>query len=266
MVSTYTPNLGLENPAPGDQANLWGVTENEGRTIADASVAGVLARDVSGNVDVTLTSAQGTTNEWVNWVYIFSGVLTGNINVNVPDGKTKPFLVVNATTGAFSLTVKTTSGTGIEVEQGLNQLLYSDGVDVQVGLPGVVIGTTDGEVPSNALLKATGRGYTGRQYAVPVTKVFATPLTLDLATDQEAVVTVTSSFTLANPSNMVAGESGNLDIIQGGTGGYTIAYDTAWTFPNGTRPAIGTGIGVRSLLSWRCTGATMEANLNPSFS
>lgn len=61
--------------------------------------------------------------------YNFSGTLTANMVVVVPD-TVQQYWVANTTTGAYTLTVKTVSGSGIAVAQGARTILYSDGVDM----------------------------------------------------------------------------------------------------------------------------------------
>ena len=61
--------------------------------------------------------------------YNFSGVLTANMEIVVPD-TVQQYWVANTTTGAYTLTVRTVSGTGITVAQGARTILYSDGVDI----------------------------------------------------------------------------------------------------------------------------------------
>ena len=61
--------------------------------------------------------------------YNFSGTLTANMEVVVPD-TVQQYWVANTTTGAYTLTVKTASGTGVVVAQNARTILYCDGVDV----------------------------------------------------------------------------------------------------------------------------------------
>lgn len=80
--------------------------------------------DCAGASDVTLTDAQ------VNHaVHEFTGALTGNINVIVPTD-THVYRCINNTTGAFTLTVKTSAGTGIVVAQTKAALMCCDGTNV----------------------------------------------------------------------------------------------------------------------------------------
>lgn len=46
--------------------------------------------------------------------------------------------------------------------------------------------------------------------------------------------------TLANPTNVKAGQSGSLYIKQDGTGSRTIAFGTAWKFAGGSPPTLST--------------------------
>jgi hypothetical protein len=83
-----------------------------------------LAKSVAGAVDVALTAAEA-----FNKIMEFTGVLTGNINVIVPT-TVRQWTIFNNTTGAFTLTVKTSAGTGIAVGQVRRCILYSDGTNV----------------------------------------------------------------------------------------------------------------------------------------
>lgn len=84
----------------------------------------LLNLNVAGSADVTETSAQAQ-----NVIQQYTGVLTGNINVIVP-ATVQLYYVFNNTTGSFTLTVKTASGTGITIAQGSHSILYCDGTNV----------------------------------------------------------------------------------------------------------------------------------------
>jgi len=48
------------------------------------------------------------------------------------------------------------------------------------------------------------------------------------------------AYTLANPSNLTAGQSGSIFITQDGTGGRTLGYGSQWHFAGGTLPVLST--------------------------
>jgi hypothetical protein len=124
-VSAYaqstTTNLEITKPQTG-QAQPQ-VTIATGFDQFDAAVAGRLSKAVT-TADVTLT-----TTEARNQILEFTGTLTGNRNVIVPS-KNRTYAVYNNTAGAFTLTVKTSGGTGIAVTQGTRSWLYCDATNV----------------------------------------------------------------------------------------------------------------------------------------
>lgn len=127
------PNTGSIKPTSEQDAQKV-ATYNALLDEQDAVNNGMLTLSVAGSSNVTLTTAQG-----LNKILKFTGALTGNITVfiRVPTGTTvgyssRLFVVWNATSGAFTLTVKTTasSSTGVAVTQGQKQLLFHDNTNV----------------------------------------------------------------------------------------------------------------------------------------
>ena len=80
--------------------------------------------DVSGTGNYTLTG-----NELNRIAYSFTGTLTGNRSIIVP-ATVQQYWVNNATTGAYTLTVKTAAGSGVNVTAGSRSILYCDGTNV----------------------------------------------------------------------------------------------------------------------------------------
>jgi hypothetical protein len=85
--------------------------------------------------DYTVISIAGTGtytlsgSELNRIVYKFTGALTGNRIVVVPS-TVQQYWIDNATTGAYTLTVKTSAGTGVAITQGSRGIYYCDGSDV----------------------------------------------------------------------------------------------------------------------------------------
>lgn len=128
MASSYTTSLALEKQETGSNDNSWGTQLNATLDLVDMAVAGYLAVDCAGSSDVTLTAAQQR-----RAVLKFTGALTGNINVIV-SAVSKLWLIHNGTSGSYTLTVKTSAGTGIEIPQGQKTVLYCDGTNVLGGV------------------------------------------------------------------------------------------------------------------------------------
>jgi hypothetical protein len=85
---------------------------------------GVLTKNVSGNTDIVLTA-----EEAANAIIEFTGTLTGAVNVIVP-ATAHRWIARNSTTGAYALTVKTASGTGLALIAGVPQGIWCDAVNV----------------------------------------------------------------------------------------------------------------------------------------
>ena len=85
--------------------------------------------------DQTLTAAEFREN----MLFVTTGAHTANRTLNVPDSITRFFMVRDDTTGAFTTTVKTTSGTGVTIavaDKGTAFIFYSDGTDVTLVIRG----------------------------------------------------------------------------------------------------------------------------------
>lgn len=138
MATSFTPNLTLPNPTPGDPSvtNVWGTVENTARTLLDSAVAGVLNLNVGGSTNVVLTSTSGAPDQARNVHFIFSGILTGNITVLWPQGLTRVFSVLNSTTGAFTLSLAANNGSGGAagttqvITQTTSNQYVSDGINI----------------------------------------------------------------------------------------------------------------------------------------
>lgn len=89
-----------------------------------SSFTSLLTKAVGGSANINLTDDESRAK-----ILEFTGVLTGNINVIVAT-ITQSWIVKNGTTGAFTLTVKTSGGTGIVVATGKRAILYCDGTNV----------------------------------------------------------------------------------------------------------------------------------------
>ena len=83
-------------------------------------------------------------------------------------------------------------------------------------------------------IETTANGITVTGTAIATTDTDATntgSVTLDFATKQNFVLTLTGNVTLANPSTEQVGQSGFIAFIQDGTGGRTVALGTDYETP-----------------------------------
>ena len=66
-------------------------------------------------------------------------------------------------------------------------------------------------------------------------------ITPDFAVANMFRVQLAGNRTLANPTNLVEGQSGSIDVVQDNTGSRTLAYQWGWDFVGGTVPTLSTG-------------------------
>lgn len=132
MVSSYSTDLKLELMVTGENAGTWGDITNTNLVILQQAIAGYQTVALNATTGATLTFTNGALSDGKNAVIELTGTITGNVSVIIPDGIEKTYLVKNATSGAFTVQIKTTSGTGPTFaanDKGI-KLVYSNGTDV----------------------------------------------------------------------------------------------------------------------------------------
>jgi hypothetical protein len=233
MPSTFSPNKNYELMATGENDNTWGGQTNDNWSIVDLNLGGRHSANVAGSSNVTLTAEQAE-----NLYHSLTGLLTGNIDYIFPAGAGGDYIINNGSTGAFSITVKPSGGTGVVVPQGTTVRLFMDpdaGAAVVAAQPLIVTGGglafssgalrimtgTEGyflrqgaSLPAwHELLVAAAALWTGTSTtqipsiaqlwaaAAPVTLSDAATIALDMATFINAEVTIAGDRTLGNPTN-----------------------------------------------------------------
>lgn len=84
----------------------------------------------------------------------------------------------------------------------------------------------------------------------------AATITPDFGPANNFTVTLGGSRTLANPTNLVAGQSGSIFLVQDGTGGRTLAFGSYWDFAGGTAPTLSTAVNAIDRLDYVVRSST----------
>ena len=135
MASSTSNDLKLELITTGEKSGTWGTITNTNLQILEQAASGYLSLAV-GSADVALSLANYATSNGKNLYYKFTGTLTANRTVTMPDTAERVFIVEDATdrsSSLFTLTVKTVSGTGVTIPVGSKIVLYSDGTNISRG-------------------------------------------------------------------------------------------------------------------------------------
>lgn len=140
MPSTYSSQLRLELMANGENSNSWGTKANTTWQLVEAAIAGMATVTITGGA-YSLTSNNAAADEARSAALKFTGTLTSNATITVPS-TAKMYVVWNATSGAYTLTIKTSGGSGVAVAQGDKVVVWCDGTDFYVPAPSTLSPTS----------------------------------------------------------------------------------------------------------------------------
>ena len=132
MANSTSANLKLTVQATGENSGTWGQITNTNLLILEQAIGGYSAVTVNATTGATLTFSNGALSNGKDQVIKLTGTITGNIDVVIPDSVEKTYIIENGTSGAFTVTVKTTSGSGVTwaaTDKG-TKMVYSNGTDV----------------------------------------------------------------------------------------------------------------------------------------
>jgi len=127
-VTNFTPLLGLALPTTGDLNGTWGTTVNNSiTTLLDSAVAGTTT--LSTDVDVTLSTTNGSTNQARNAVILWTATGTTTRYITAP-AQSKAYIVINQTGGSQSIVIRGSGPTtGVTVTAGNKALVAWNGSD-----------------------------------------------------------------------------------------------------------------------------------------
>lgn len=154
-------------------------------------------------------------------------------------------------------TAHTSGATGYTIVRG------QDGTTARAFAAGSVFGlritAADIEAALAALTEAalidTARSFNKAQRSPPVALTDAATITPDFSYNN-FTLTIGGNRTLANPTGLVAGQSGIITITQDATGSRTLAYGSYWDCAGGIVPALSTTAGAVDNLVYYVNSAT----------
>lgn len=214
MASTFTDLLRLERMTQGEQNNTWGDKTSDNLDKLEEAIAGRKAIALAA-ADVTLTTnngGDGTSEQAAAMILDCSGVLSANVNIVAPN-VSKMYIVKNGTTGAFTVGIKTTAGSALDVPQGETLVVWCDGTNVFSTINSLVSGTValatnalqlGGVVAANYAQKAVKNIWTNPQIVQGNDRTLtANAYTPNVDTDTVIFIAqseIVADFTIENPT------------------------------------------------------------------
>ena len=251
MTSAATPLLKLEQQGSGDHNDTWGDNLNATLAMIENAIAKRTLVATTGGT-TTLTDTQFVDNEARNSALDVSGTLASNATIIIPS-RTKWYIVRNATTGSFSLTIKTSGGTGAAITQGTTALVWCDGTDtIAVGADSSTLGGY--AAAAYARLAASNRWTAGSANAW-TTLVDAATIDIDASAGVVFGVTLAGNRTITL-SNPVDGSKVKFYPTQDVTGTRTLTWPGNVVWAGGAAPTLSTAANATDFISLRYRSST----------
>ena len=129
--TTYTPSLRFAIMTPGDPAvkDQWGQIRDNTITLYEQSITGNTPINIAGLTSYTLTTNNNAVDEARQAWYVFTGALTGNCSVTLPQVP-KTGIAFNNTSGGFSVELTTGAGGNVLISPGFSIIYTCDGNNI----------------------------------------------------------------------------------------------------------------------------------------
>jgi len=281
MASTFSTNKNLELPGNGDYVDTWNVPVNADLNVIDAALGGTTA------LSLTTGASTLSVSQYQKLILSITGALVANVTYSIPSTVGGFWIVRNATTNAFSVTIANTGGgANVVVPQGSVQLVYSDGTNIRsvgatlaevlaiialidvnagAGLTGGGSLASDVTLAADFATAAQWRSNTNDKVLEPpaiwgamaeATLTDAATIAWDMESGFDFVVTLGGNRTMAAPTNTKVGQKGRLIIQQDGTGSRTMTWNSVFDFANATAPTLSTTASAKDYLYYDVRSST----------
>ena len=305
MASTFTSRIRLNKQGDGDNPNSWGVVLNDGViSLVDDAIAAYTTISIGSAATVRLSAVNGAGDTARSAFLEVKGSVGGTnttITLEIPSNS-KSYVINNKvsanTTASDIVKIKTAGGQGYDIPFGSIGLVICDGTSVfatntrgqgfgTAASADIGTGTTDVPdvsiadaryVRSSVTANTTVRGdfvveagslkvgTSARAYNPITTLTDAASITVDFALGNNFLVTIGGNRTLAAPTNAVAGQTGQIYVVQDSTGSRTLAYNGVYQFVSGAAPTLSTGASDVDILVYSTRSATtIDAALLKNF-
>jgi hypothetical protein len=230
MANSTSASLKLTVQATGENSGTWGQITNTNLLILEQAIGGYDAFNVTDS-SRALTFTNGAVSNGKNEVIKLTGTLAANVNVTIPDSVEKTYTVQDACDHAgYTLTFKTTSGTGILLCEGHTYQLWSDGTNVYKAQENKVWRAVSAaetvQAGAQLLVNTNGGGVTITLPASPSTGDMVTFVDQGYDFNSNALVVGRNSSNIANAAS-------NLTVNTQGAA-FTLVYSgdatTGWTY------------------------------------
>lgn len=249
---TTTPRMGATDWAAA-QASPW-TAHNEALRRLEAGAGRFMIAD-------RVTGPPGSCADGASYIIIATatGAFTGK------EGQIATAVGANAASGWLYLTLGT-------LHEGAVAYVQDEDIDYRWG---GAAWAAAGSIPTEASAIEIWTGSSTTKFispskaaaaSAPTALTSGATITPDMNAGANFTLLLAHNATLANPSNLQAGDSGAIEITQDTGAPFTLAYGNQWKFPGGA-PVLSTGAGAVDLLTyWAPTTGRILATLTKAYS
>ena len=130
------------------------------------------------------------------------------------------------------------NGSVADIQEG--EICYATDQDKLYVKEGSALVSTQASLPATNAVTDTAQTFTAAQRGAITALTDGATITPDFAAGNNYSVTLAGNRTLANPTNLTAGQSGVILVSQDSTGSRTLAFGSYWKFAGGTAPTLTT--------------------------
>lgn len=256
MGTTADNNLRFDVPDETLDDNTWGGLLNDIISEMERVVTSTHSQAFVAS-DITILADGTTSDEARKAILIGTGALSGNVNFIVPN-KQKIYVVFNNTTEAFTLGIKTSAGTRLNVPQGDALIVWCDGVDAFFQINAIPSGTIAQATNADKLINVVGANFAQKAVkntwtkpqitqAIQAVLTLANPKTYTPNVDTETTIIVSQAemdrdvnpLKFENPTGTpVDGQSLVFQVEQSATGALGLTWGTKYLFTDGVAFAL----------------------------
>ena len=125
-----------------------------------------------------------------------------------------------------------------DIQEG--EICYATDQDKLYVKEGSALVSTQAVVDPDTAVTDVAQTFTAAQRGSITTLDPGATVTADFAASNNYSLTLDQNLTIANPTNLTAGQSGSIFLVQDGTGSRTAAWGSYWDFAGGTAPTLTT--------------------------
>lgn len=256
MADSYTSLTRILKMETGSHTDSWGGLTNTNWDLIEAAITGYKQINVAGNSNVSISVADGVADDQRYKILEFVGALTGNINVWLVSAA-KEYIVRNSTSGAFTLTLTCSAGSGVVPTQGQNIHIWCDGTTVRPATTKFEAMTVSALTGTSVDVDNIGVSVNISATEVITPKVSATAINVTGIVSVDGAAVLGSTVSVSGAGTFKAGVS-----VSGALVGTVVKNSGIITLTDAASIAVDLALGNIFVVSLSSTGRTLEFPTN----